>query len=162
AALNACANNDPVFAQLGEENDPRGAFSPEFSKGELVTVSSGVTFAETEDQARAAITAFSAASFPSCFSRGFAAVLRRDGTFTNVTVTTTKLPAMTAGDQTVGYRSLARVRAQGTAITFYADFILIRSGRAVAGLTLFQATTPFPEAERLRLATTVAGRMAAP
>ena len=89
-------------------------------------------------------------------------MLREDDTFTNVTVNTTKLPAMTAGDQTVGYRSLVRVRAEGTAITFYADFILIRSGRAVSGLTLFQATTPFPEAERLRLATALAGRMAAP
>ena len=162
AELAACANNDPVFAQMGEESDPRGAFSPEFKKGETVTVSSAVTFADSEDQAQGAITAFSAPSFPACFSRGFAAELRRDGTFTNVTVNTTKLPAMTVGDQSVGLRSVARLRAGGTAITVYADFIRIRSGRALSGIQIFSAPTPFPDAERIRLATAIAGRMAAP
>lgn len=161
AALNACGNNDPLFLQLDNEADPRGATSPTFSKGDT-TVSSSVTFGDKEDQAKATMTAVNAASFPGCMARADAAELRRDRDYTNVTVSTTKLPALTAGDQAVAYRSTARFRVGGTAVTAYVDFVFIRSGRAVSVIDLFSVGTPPPEAERLRLATVVAGRMAAP
>ncbi|MCA1670917.1 MAG: hypothetical protein LC799_01485, partial [Actinobacteria bacterium] len=73
AAVTACANNNPMIVQLGSDNDPRGARSPDFSKGETVTVSSSVTFADTEDQARSVMTDLNAASFPTCFSRAYLA-----------------------------------------------------------------------------------------
>ena len=162
AAANACVNNNPVYLALGTDNDPRGASSPDFSKGDTITASSGVTFAETEDQARTAMGDLSAASFPACFSRAFTAELRRDPNNTNVSVTTTKLPAITAGDQSLGYRVVARFRIGGTNVTLNADFTFVRVGRAVAGIQASSTPTAFPAAERLRLATLIAGRMAAP
>lgn len=162
AAANACANNNPVIVPLRTENDPRGATSPDFSKGETVTVSSAVSFAETEDQARTALADLNAASFPACFSQATTAELRRDPALTNVSVSTTKLPAITAGDQSIGYRVVARFRTEGTNVTANIDFTFIRVGRAVASLDAFSITTGFPAAERLRLATLLAGRMAAP
>ena len=108
------------------------------------------------------MTSVSTASFPTCLSRAVAAELRRDAAFTNVTVSTTKLPAITAGDQAVGYRNTVRARVRGTAVTFYADTVFIRSGRAIASVDVSSFGTAFREAERTRLATTVAGRMAAP
>ena len=162
AAANACVNNDPLLSRLGEDDDPRGASSPDFSQGERFTVNSGVTFAENDDQARAAMTAVSAPSFTGCFSNALAAELRKDPTFTNVSVTTARLPAINAGDQTVGYRSTARARVANQAVTFYFDFTFIRSGRVLSVISGLGFDTPFPEADRSRLATTIAGRMAAP
>jgi hypothetical protein len=80
----------------------------------------------------------------------------------NVTATTTKRPAITAGDQNVGYRTVIRFRTQGTNVTANADLVFIRVGRAILSLNLSSVTTPYPDAEKLRLATLLAGRMAAP
>jgi hypothetical protein len=162
AAANACANNNPVFVVLGTDNDPRGASSPDFSKTDSVTVSSSVTFADTEDQARTAMAEVSVASFPGCFSRAFTAELRKEPAYSNVSVTATKLPAITAGDQSLGYRIVAKLRAGGTNVTITIDETLVRVGRAVAGFEVSSTPTAFPAAERLRLATLIAGRMAAP
>jgi hypothetical protein len=162
AAANACVNNNPVIVSLGTDNDPRGASSPDFSKGDTLTVSSSVTFAETEDQARTALADLNVASFPACLSRAFTAELRKDPAFTNVSVTTTKLPAITAGDQSIGYRVVGKFRTQGTNATVNIDFTFVRVGRAVGNIEDLSVTTAFPAAERLRLATLIAGRMAAP
>ena len=161
AAVLACLNSDPLTLRLGDEADARGVDGPDFSKGDD-TVSSSVTFGATEDEARASMTALNATSFPACFSRALSAGLRKDGTLTNVIVTTTKLPAITAGDQSVGFRSVLRFRAEGTAVTVNAENTFIRSGRGLSVLAVTTVTTPFPAAERTRLVTTIAGRMAAP
>ena len=158
-----CINNDPVLSQLGDDPDPRGVLGADYSKGEEITVGSSVTFADTEDQARAAFTALSAASFPACFARIFASELRtQDPTFTSVNVNTTRLPAITVGDQSAGFRSVARITSSGVAVTLNVDLTFIRVGRAVAELDTITLGTQFPAAERLRLATALAGRMAAP
>ena len=162
AAANACVNNNPLLVRLGEDDDPRGANSPDFSKGEELTVNSGVTFGENEDEARAAMTAAGAATFTTCFSNALTAEFRKDPTFSNVSVTTARLPTLNAGDQSVGYRSTARARVSGQALTFYFDFTFFRVGRAVAVLSGLGFNTQFPEADRSRLVTTMAGRMAAP
>jgi hypothetical protein len=162
AAANACVNNNPLIVALGTDTDPRGATSPDFSKGDTVTVTSSVTFGDTEDAARSVMTDLNAASFPACFSRAFTTELRKDTTNSNVSVTTTKLPAINVGDQSVGYRTVARFRTQGTNVVLNVDFTFIRVGRAFGSIQDLQATTAFPEAERLRLATALAGRMAAP
>lgn len=162
AAANACVNNNPLIVALGEDTDPRGAKSPDFSKGETVTVSSSVTFGDTEDAARSVMADLNAATFPACFSKAFTDELRKDTTNSNVTATTTKLPAVNVGDQSVAYRTVARFRTQGTNIVLFIDFTFIRVGRAFGALQDLQATTAFPDAERLRLAQALAGRMAAP
>lgn len=162
AAANACVNNNPVIVALGQDTDPRGATSPGFRKGETVTVSSSVTFGETEDAARSVMADLNAASFPACFSRAFTAELRKDTTNSNVSVTTTKLAALNVGDQSVAYRTVARLRTQGTNAVLNVDFTFIRVDRALGSIQDLQATSAFPDAERLRLATALAGRMAAP
>jgi len=162
AAANACVNHNPLIVALGQDTDPRGATSPAFSKGGTVTVSSRVTFGEAEDAARAVMADLNAPPFPACFSRAYTTDLRKDATNTNVSVSTTKLPIVNVGDQSVAYRTVARFRTQGTNIVLNVDFTFIRTGRAFCLLQDLQATTPFPEAERLRLATALAGRMAAP
>ena len=162
AAANACVKNNPLIVALGQDTDPRGATSPDFSKGETVTVSSSVTFGETEDAARSVLADLNAASFPACFSQAFITELRKDPANSNVSATTTKLPALNVGDQSVAYRTVARFRTQGTNIVLNIDFTFIRVGRAFGSIQDLQATTPFPDAERLRLATAMAGRMAAP
>ncbi|HWI02470.1 MAG TPA: hypothetical protein VNT52_01345, partial [Acidimicrobiales bacterium] len=116
AAGNACAKNNPLWVRLAKPDDPRGAVS-HFSKGDLIGVQSSVTFADDDDQARTAMADVSAPSFASCFSNALAAELRREPGYTNVSVTTAKLPAMTVGDQSIGYRSTARFRVQGTSVT---------------------------------------------
>ncbi|HEX2047847.1 MAG TPA: hypothetical protein VHF27_08785 [Acidimicrobiales bacterium] len=162
-AANACLNNDPLLVRLGEDDDPRGASSPDFSRGETASVYSAVTFGENDDQARASIAALGAPSFPGCFSDALADALRReDQTFGDVAVNTAPLSAITAGDQSLGYRSTIRARVAGQAVTFYLDFTFIRSGRGLSVLSGFGFGTPFPEADRSRLATAIAGRMAAP
>jgi hypothetical protein len=162
AAANACVNNNPLIVALGTDTDPRGAVSPDFSKGDTVTVTSSVTFGDTEDAARSVMTDLNAASFPACFSRAFTTELRNDTANSNVSVTTTKLPALNVGDQSVAYRTVARFRTQNTNIVLNVDFTFVRVGRAFGSIQDLQATTPFPDAERLRLATALAGRMAAP
>lgn len=160
AAFNACADNNPLLLQ-DSADDQRGAESADFSKGDTITVGSSATLAETEDQARAAMTVLNGAAFSTCFSRALTEELRRDGTFTNVTVTPSKLPALTVGDQSVGYRFLARFRAGGQSLALYADTTFIRTGRALAMLDISSVGSAFPAAERSRLATAMAGRMAA-
>jgi hypothetical protein len=162
AAANTCLNNNLVLVQLGDDGDPRGVAGADFSKGDDVSVYSAVTFAETGDRAKAAITDAGAATVGPCLARALAAELRNDPSLTNVSVTSAKLPALTVGDQSLGYRFTVKARAGGTALTTYVDFTFIRSGRGVA---VFQDNSDgkvFPEAERARLATVLAGRMAAP
>jgi hypothetical protein len=162
AAANACVNNNPVIVALQGDNSARGADSPHFRKSETVTVSSSVTFAETEDQARTALADVSSASFPACFSRALTAEVRKDPSNTNVSVTTTKLPDITAGDQSLGYRVVVKFRTEGTNLTANFGMTFVRVGRAVASIDDYMLTTAFPAAERLRLVTLIAGRMAAP
>lgn len=161
AAANACFDNNEVLVRLGEDHDPRGVSSPDFSLGDRLTVSSGVTFAETEDQARAAIASLTVPSFAACFGNALAAQLRKQPGVSDVTATTARLPDLTVGHQSIGYRTTMGLRAGGQAVTFYGDFTFIRTGRAVAVLSGLAESTAFPEAERTRLATTIAGRMAA-
>jgi hypothetical protein len=160
-AASACFDNHPLLVRLGEDEDRRGAKSPDFSKGEDQRVGSSATFGETEDEARGAIAALSAPSYAGCFSEASAAGLRANPIFANVAVTTTPLPAVNVGDQDIGYRSLIRTRVGNQNVTFFADFTFTRRGRAVVVLDDFSVGTPFPEAERVRLATALAGRMGA-
>ncbi len=157
-----CANNNALLARLGEKDDALGAFSPDFSKGTTLTVSSSVTFGETEDQARAAIADLSAASFSGCFSQAYAAAVRRVASTTNATATTTKLPALTVGDQSIGYRTVVKFRFEGQSVTLNADFTFVRFGRGFAEFDAQSEAAPFAEAERVRLVTTLVGRLAAP
>lgn len=162
AAADACVNRNAILAALGEDNDPRGAYTEDFEKGDSLTVSSAATLAETEDQARTAVADASVATVPACLARAITAELKTDATLTNVTVTGSKLPTLTVGDQNVGFRMVAKARTQGQNVTFNTDFTFLRVGRALALLTDSSVTTVLPEAERVRLATVLTGRMAGP
>jgi hypothetical protein len=160
-AISACVNNNPLVTRLGDDVDDRGAFSPDFSNDDT-TVGSSVTFAETEDQARTAIADLSATSVAGCFTKAFTAAFKKTPGVSNVTATTAKLPAITVGDQSVGYRTTLKFRAQSQNVTVYSDLTFIRSGRGLAEVDTNSSPAVFPAAERTRLATTLAGRMAAP
>ena len=162
AAANACVGNNPLLVRLGEADDRRGARSPHFSKGDAVGIGNDVTFGESEDEARAAIAAVGGSTFPACFASALAAELRKDPTLNDVGVNTFHLVSLSVGDQSVGYRCVARARARGAPLTFNFDFTFIRSGRGVAVLSDFAVNGTFPEPDRARLATTIADRMAAP
>jgi hypothetical protein len=162
AAANACFENNEVLVRLGEDHDPRGVSSPHFSMGERLRVGSGVTFAETEDQARAAIASLTGPSFAGCFGNALAAQLRKQPGVSDVTATTTRLPDLTVGDQSIGYRTTMHFRTGGRAVTFDGDFTFIRAGRGIAVLSGLAESAASSEAERIRLATTIAGRMAGP
>jgi hypothetical protein len=128
AAVNACLNNNPLLVQLGSEGDPRGVDGDDFRKGETQRVSSSVTFADNDDQAKAAFNDLGAASFTDCFSRALTTRFRNDPEFTNVSVTTSRLPALTVGDQSLGFRNVMRARVAGTSVTLNFDFTFLRVG----------------------------------
>ena len=159
---NSCHKDNPLLLRLGTDNDPRGVMSPDFSENDDVTVGSAATFAETEEDARAVIAALSAASFPTCFSPAFTAELQKRPEFTNVSTTTARLPAVAAGDQSIGYRSTVKARVSGTAVTLYFDLVFMQKGRGVAMVNATRATAPYANAARLRLVDLVAERLAAP
>ena len=162
-ASSACVNNNALIARIGKQDDARGAAGSNFNKGETSEVSSDVTFGETEDEAKKAIADVSVATFPACFAKAFAGEIKTVPGASNVTATTTKLPALTVGDQSIGYRTVVKFRAEGAAQTLNIDCTFIRSGRGLVEVDTSSSTaTPFPEAERVRLATTLAGRMVAP
>jgi len=158
---NPCDNRNPLTARLGETDDAHGASSPDFTKGGTITISSSATFGDTEDQARAAFADLGVATFPACFAKAFVDELKKDSAVSNATATGSKLPALTVGDQSLGYRITSKFRTSGTPVTVYSDFTFIRSGRGVAGLSI-TSSPAFPEAERVRLATLLATRLAAP
>ena len=158
----ACFNGNAVLLRIGRDDDPRGALSPDFTDSQDATVGSAVSFAETEDEARAAFTALSAPSFTTCFGAEFAKELDSQPEFSNVTATVTRLPALAVGDQSIGYRTTVKARYTGVAVTTYFDFVFVRAGRAVAVVDAVATGTPFSNAGRTRLVTAVAGRLAAP
>jgi hypothetical protein len=162
AVLYACANNDPLFVRLGSATDPRGDMSPDFSTPAGITIGSGVTFGDTEDEARTTVADVSVATFPSCITKATTTAFRKDPRFETVNVTTSRLPTLKIGDQSIGYRSIVRLGAKGNTVTVYLDETFVRSGRAVAFLNDSTPGTALPEAERTRLLTVLAGRMAAP
>jgi len=158
----ACFNGNALLLRIGRDDDPRGALSPDFADSQDAIVGSAVTFAETEDEARAAFTVFEAPSFPPCFAADFAKQMDSLPDFSNVTATTTRLPALTVGDQSIGYRTTLKSRYTGIAVTTYSDVVFVRSGRGVAVVDAVASGTAFSNATRIRLATAVAGRLAAP
>jgi hypothetical protein len=159
AAADTCVGNNPLLIRLGTPGDVRGVEGPVFSKGDL-QVTSDVTFGETEDEARTAFAAANAATFATCFSRAYLAELRKIPGLTNHSATTSKLPGLTAGDQSVGYRTVGRFTESGTSVTVNLDFTFIRAGRGMASLSAVSSPATFPEADRSRLAVLIAGRMA--
>jgi len=162
AALNACVNNNPLVTRIGHADDPRGVASTDFSKGDGLTVGSSVTFGETDDQTRTAISDLSTATLTSCVAKAYVIGFKKQSGVTNVTATAAKLPALTVGDQSVGYRTTVKFRSQGQNVTVYSDVTFLRSGRGLAEFDANASPTPLPEAERIRLVTAIAGRMAAP
>lgn len=155
-----CVESNALLLRLGETEDPRGAASPDFSR-EVHTISSSVTFGETEDEARTALAVINRQTLATCLGDALAAELRTTPGFSNVRVTSSKLPAITAGDETVGYRLVVRGTAAGQAVTINVEFTFVRTGRGVAVFQSLSETSTFPAADRTRLVELIAGRMAA-
>lgn len=162
ADADACVKGSPVLLRLGKEDDPRGANSESFVKGQDLAVDSSATFADTPEEAGAAVAALMAPSFPACLAPVITAGLRTEGTMTKVTVTTGRLPALIAGDQSVGYQFVAKGAIGGQPVVLNIDYTFVRVGRSLASIRQLSLGTPVSEAERLRLATAIAARMTGP
>ena len=169
--LGACANGNAVVDRLVGK-DPNGARQV-LAGAEDTMLSTVVTFGGSVDEARTAMDAIRAPAYGSCVSRevdkaftlmltALAPLMTGDDTPVNVQVTMAPLPALPLADESVAHRATIRATAGGRSVLrMYLDFTYIRSGRTV-GLFLTSAqNTPFNDSERARLATTLAGRLAA-
>ncbi|MFP5316968.1 MAG: hypothetical protein ACLGI2_01595 [Acidimicrobiia bacterium] len=160
ASADECVEANALLLRLGEDDDPRGAASADFGR-EAHTVSSSVTFAETDEEARQAIAVLNRGATITCLSTALTEELRATPGFTNVRVTSSKLPGVTAGDENVGYRLVTRGTAAGQAVTINLEFTFVRVGRGVSVLQSVSETSTFPAADRARLLGLIAGRLAA-
>ena len=155
-----CIENNALLLRLGEDDDPRGASSADFSR-EAHTVSSSVTYGETDEEARQAIAVLNRGAVATCLSTALTEQLQATPGFGNVRVTNSKLPGVTAGDENVGYRLVTRATAAGQAVTINLEFTFVRVGRGVSVLQAVSETTTFPAADRTRILGIIAGRLAA-
>jgi hypothetical protein len=160
AGASECVGASPLLVVLGEAGDPRGASSPTRSSG-VHSVSSSVSFAETEDEATAALAVVEDEATATCLGNALVADMRATPGFTNPRLTTSRLPAVSAGDQQAGFRMVLRATVAGQVLTFNFDQTFVRAGRGVAVVFTFSEGATFPNAERSRLVTAVASRMAA-
>lgn len=164
AALTACFNNNPLLGQFAKGQPARGVEGNEFRRpsGEYA-VGSGVYFAESGDLARAAIRDASGATVAQCIARAERAAVTNAPGWTTVTVTTTRLPALSAGEENVGYRTVIRSHSAraNRDVDFAYGVTLVRVDRAVIVLYDSSVDGQIPEAERVRLANLLATRAAA-
>lgn len=160
AGASECVGASALLVVLGETGDPRGASSPTRSSG-VHSVSSSVSFAATEDEAVAALAVVEDEATATCLGNALVADMGATPGFTNPRLTTSRLPAVPAGDQQAGFRMVLRATAAGQVLTFNFDQTFVRVGRGVAVVFTFSEGATFPNTERSRLVTAVASRMAA-
>lgn len=157
--LNECVNGNPTWT---EDPKPRGFSSPDFSKDDgNVVVSSGAVLTVEVSEAQKAMADMREALASECLREGLKASVL-DGADSGVSVRsvqTTPQPGPTYGDESVASRTVMQISAPGERLTMNVDFVFLRSGRMLAGVFTLQIGSPFPDAERNRLAALVESRM---
>jgi len=137
----------------------RGASGGDFRRdGDSVRVQSAALVTEEETEAQEAMAYLRRTLSSDCVRENDRALLAGDD-MTIQSFSVEPLPDLRLGDETVGFRTTARVSSEGKPSTLYFDLLYIRSGRVIGGMMIFQFQTPFPADERARLATVMAGRM---
>jgi hypothetical protein len=74
-------------------------------------------------------------------------------------ITSGQVAMRPVGDESVVDRLTIPVTVSGQNVDFYVDLVFARVGRGIAGLDFFDTITPFDEALRNRLTTTLVGRL---
>ena len=157
--LNKCVNGNPTWT---EDPKPRGFSSPDFSKDDdNVVVSSGAVLTVKVPEAQRAMADMREALASECLREGLKASVL-DGADSGVSVRsvqTTPLSGPPYGDESVASRTVMQISAPGERVTMNVDFVFLRAGRMLAGVFTLQIGSPFPDAERNRLAALVESRM---
>jgi hypothetical protein len=137
-----CVGSDRSrLVDLGGANASTGVFTTPTEETISETVSFGPSVAEAEDL----LGRFAAPNVAECFGDVTADLVdgRLQSGMTLGDVTVARLNVAEAGDQVVAYRVTIPVNNGGSTVNVYADLVLVRSGRAVAGLA-FQSQSPQP------------------
>ena len=153
-----CVDN-PLFTS---EDQPRGADGGDYTQDDgNVRVQSGALLTVKESEAREAFADLERALSSQCLRDGLKAGLEDDADpgLQVGDVTTSPLPALDLDGQSAGSRLTIPLEADGESVSLFVDMTVLRDGRVVAGVFLLQIGSPFPDAERIRLATLVAERM---
>jgi hypothetical protein len=157
--INECVDH-PLFA-TGDV--PRSADGPDLTMDAgNVRVQSGVKFAEKESDAREAFADLEAAFAGECIGDGLKASLEEAAADPGLVVgdvSSERLPALDVGDEATAYRLIAPLEVDGEQLPVHIDMTVLRDGRVIGGVFTFQAGSPFPDEERIRLTRLVADRM---
>jgi hypothetical protein len=159
SAIDRCVANNPL---LNVEDNPRGASGPDLTMGDNnIQVQSGALFAEKEAEAEEAFSDIQAALSSQCLKDEMRKSVQEavDPDVNVQTVSAQTLPAPGGTDQSVASRVTVPLESGDEQLTVYADLTFLREGRGLAGVFTLQAGSPFPDAERTRLAGVVAERL---
>jgi hypothetical protein len=159
SALDRCVADNPL---LNVEDNPRGASGPDVTKDDKnVQVQSGALFAEKDADAQKAFSDIEAALSSQCLKDEMRNSLGEavDPGVVVRTVSAEMLPAPGGTDESVAARVTVPLESEDERLTVYADLTFLREGRGVAGVFTLQAGSPFPDAERTRLAEVVGQRL---
>jgi hypothetical protein len=122
-----------------------------------VFVASSSTVYATQADATASWRRGTSGAGTRCLRDELAREFARQGTRV-VSLRRTPFPAL--AQSAAAYRLTLVASAQGQTINVFVDFVVLRQGRAVAGLVLGSALVPPDRAAEVRLARTLAARMA--
>ncbi len=147
---------------LAKGDKPRGASGTGFTKvdGNL-HVGSGAVLAEKESDARQAFSDLKSALASQCVKDGLKAAVE-DGADPGLTVgnvSSAALPAPKVTDEAAASRLTVPLEAGGKRLSVFVDLTILRQGRVFGGVYVTGSGSPFPDAERTRLATLVGKRM---
>ncbi len=157
--LDRCVKNNPL---LTKGDKPRGADGTGFTKddGDL-HIGSGAVLAEKEADARQAFSDLKGALVSQCVKDGLKTAVEdaadpglRVGDVSDTPLTTPKVT-----DEVAASRLTVPLEAGGKRLSVFVDLTILRQGRVFGGVYVTGSGSPFPDAERTRLATLVGKRM---
>jgi len=138
--------------------------SPDFASGNGNTKAQGFVYMYADvSRATHAYAQLSSQSTRRCVADalGRALAAQKHAGATVGTITSGQVAMSPIGDERAEGRFTIPISASGLTISIYVDLVFVRTGRAVAGLTLESVLIPFDETLRDRLTTTVVDRLKA-
>jgi len=139
------------------------AATGDFTSPSEETVSETVSFAPSVAEAEDLMVRFAAPDVAECFGDVTADLVdgQLQGEMTLGDVTVARLNVSEVGDEVVAYRVTVPVNSGGSTVDVYVDLVLVRSGRAVAGLVFQSEFSPFFIEDTERYVAVAADRLAA-
>jgi hypothetical protein len=158
------AADDRLFECYGAEDDVEAVIRNDEAEAERSFESGGahlsasVTVYPTVEYAAASFDPIRDPNFAECFRRTFQEEIGRD-TSATVEVRAEALPVPALGDDAGGLRFPVTLSGPGGQVTTAIDLVIVRDGRAIAGLTTLSLAEPFDPALLQRLLTLIAERL---